>query len=80
MPSGRRPYDHTPDVITYSRMVTKETVCIAFTMESFHDLEVKAAEVLNAHVTASNQEKICIVLGPKFGDDAGKSAIIIRAL
>ena len=71
---------HTPDTITYSSVVTRETVCIALTMAALHDLEVKAANVLNAYVTAPNHEKIWTVLGPEFGDDAGKSAVLVRAL
>ena len=71
---------HTPDTVTYSSVVTKETVCIALTMEALHDLEFKATDVLNAYMAAPNREKIWTVLGPEFGDDAGKSAIFIRAL
>ena len=40
-----------------------------------HYLEVRAAGILNACVTAPDREKI----GPELGDD-GKSAIIVRAL
>ena len=58
----------------------RETVCIALTMAVLHDLEVKAADVLNAYVMAPNHEKIWSVLGPEFGDDACKSAVIVRAL
>ena len=41
---------------------------------------VKAADILNAYVMASIHEKIWIVLDPEFGDYAGKSAIVARAL
>ena len=68
---------HTPDVITYS---SGETVCTALIMAVLHDLEVKAAKVLNAYMIASNRELIWTILGPEFGDDAGKSVIIIRVL
>ena len=37
-----------------------------------HDLDVKAADVLNAYVTAPNREKIWTVLGPEFGDNASE--------
>ena len=47
---------------------------------AFHNLEVEAADVLNAYVTALNCEKIWTVLGLEFGDDAGKLAIKVRAL
>ena len=38
---------HTLDTITYSRVVTGETVHIAHNMVALHNLEVKAADVLN---------------------------------
>ena len=47
-----------PDVITYSSVVTRETVCIASIMEALHDLEVKVADILNAYVMAQKREKI----------------------
>ena len=47
------------------------------TMAVLHDLEVKAADALNAYVMALNREKI---LGPEFGDKAGMSAIIVSVL
>ena len=71
---------HTSDKITYSNVVTRETGHIALTMVVLCDLEVKAADVLNAYVTAPNHKKIWTVLGPEFGDDADKSAVIVRAL
>ena len=70
---------HTLDAITYSSVITRDTVCIALTMAGLHDLEVEAVDVLNVDVMAPNHEKIWMVLGPEFGDDAGKSAIIVRA-
>ena len=45
-------------------------------MTALHDLEVKAADILNAYM-APNQEKIGTVLGPNFGDNV---AITVRAL
>ena len=71
---------HTPDSITQFSVVTRETVHISLTLAVLHDLEVKAADILNAYVMAPHQEKIKTVLGPEFEDDTDKSAIIIRAL
>ena len=36
----------------------RETMHITLTMAVLHDLEVKAADVLNAYVMAPNREKI----------------------
>ena len=41
-------------------------------MVVLHDLELKAADVLNACITAPNREIIWTVLGLEFGEDAGK--------
>ena len=71
---------HILDTITYSSVIMRETVCIALTMAALHDLEVKAADILNAHMVAPNKEKIWTVLHPEFGIDDDKSAIIVTAL
>ena len=49
---------NTLDTIMYSSVVTRETVCITLTVAVLHDLEVKAPDILNAHVMAPNHEKI----------------------
>ena len=71
---------HTLDVIMYSSVVPRETVCIAFRMTMLHDLDVTSADVLNAYVMTPKREKIWTVLSPEFGDDAVKSAVMVRAL
>ena len=69
-----------PPTITCASVVSRETVRIALTIAALNDLEVKVADILNAHVTAPVEEKIWTVLGPEFGADAGSKAIIIRSL
>ena len=49
---------HALDAMIYSNVVTKESEHIALTMTALHDLEVKAAVVLNAYVMATNRDKI----------------------
>jgi len=66
--------------MTYTSVVSRETVRIALTVAALNDLEVKAADILNAYISAPIKEKVWCVLGPKFGPDTGKSAIIVRAL
>ena len=43
-------------------------------------LQVKTADIENAYLTAPVNEKIWCTLGPKFGSDAGKPAIVVRSL
>jgi len=69
-----------PATLTYASVVSRETVRVALTIAALNALEVKAADVEGAYLTAPNIEKIWTVLGPEFGPDAGKKAIAIRAL
>ncbi len=69
-----------PATITYASVVSRETVRLALTFTSLNDLKVKVGNVLNAYITAPVKKKVWTILGPKFGLDSGKSAIIVRAL
>ena len=70
----------TPKCQTYSSLVSRETVIIALTIAALNGLEVKAGDIMNAYLTAPITEKVWTVLGKKWGPDAGKKAIIVRAL
>lgn len=69
-----------PESITYSSVVTRESVRIAFLMASVLGLDVCAADVTNAYLNAKCREKIYCVAGPEFGSDKGKIMVISRAL
>ncbi len=69
-----------PPTITYASVVSRETVCRALTIAALNDLEVKVGDVLNAYITAPITKKVWTSLGPEFGPNAGKTAIIVRAL
>jgi hypothetical protein len=69
-----------PAVMTYASVVSRESVRIALTLAALNDLQVKASDVMNAYLTAPCEEKIWTILGPEFGGDAGKKALIVRAL
>ena len=49
-------------------------------LDHFNDLEVKVADIQNAYLTAPLFEKIWTILGPGFGSDSGKIALIVHAL
>ena len=53
---------------------------VALTLAVLNDLEVKTADIKNAYLTATFTEKIWTRLGPEFGPDCGKRAIVVRAL
>ena len=69
-----------PPSITCASVVSRETVRIALTLAALNGLEVKVGDVMNAYITAPCSEKIWTKLGPEFGSDAGKRAIVVRAL
>ena len=69
-----------PAVMTYASVVSRETVRIALTVAALNDLEVKTSDIQNAYLTAPCEEKIWTTVGPEFGPDKGKRALIVRAL
>ena len=60
-----------PSSLTYSTVVTRESVRIAFLLAGLNDLEVKSADISNAYLNAPAREKCWIVAGPEFGSDVG---------
>jgi hypothetical protein len=70
----------TPHAMTYKIVVSRESVRVALTLAALNDLDVKMADIENAYLMAPLTEKVWTVLGPEFGDDAGKRALIVRAL
>jgi hypothetical protein len=55
-------------------------VRIALNLASLNDVDVKMANIENSYLTAPLTEKVWTVLGPEFGYDDGKRALIARAL
>ena len=79
MPQGAAGGNATeiPKCMTYSSVVSRESVRIALTLASLNELEVKAGDVENAFITAPVTKKVWTILGAEFGADAGKHAIIV---
>ena len=69
-----------PATITYASVVSHESVHIALTLAALNGLEVKTANIENAYLTALVNEKIWCTLGPEFGSEAGKHAIVVHSL
>jgi hypothetical protein len=66
--------------LTCASVVLRETVRTALTIAALHVLDVEAADMENAYLTALTTEKLWTVCGPEFGPDQGKKALIVRAL
>ena len=66
---------------TYAGVVSRESVRIAFTYAALNNLNVWAADIQNAYLTAPTSEGFYITCGAEFGSEAiGKKAIVKRAL
>ena len=71
---------NSPPTITYAIVFSCQIVRLGFTIAALNGLQVKAADIMNAYVTAHITEKIWTVLGPEFGADSIMKAIIVCAL
>ena len=69
-----------PEGSTYAGVVSRESVRIAFLYAALNGLNVCAADIQNAYLTAPTTQKLWTKCGPEFGSDRGRIAIITRAL
>ena len=69
-----------PAVSTYSGVVSRESVRIAFTYAALNELDIMAADIGNAYLQAPTSGKYYTKLGPEFGPDyEGRIAYIVQA-
>ena len=75
---------HTTEVpeslITYSSVVSRDSVRIALTIAGLNGLKVMSCDIQNAYLTADCREKIWTVAGPEFGSEAGTIFLVRKAL
>lgn len=69
-----------PESITYSSVVSRDSVRIAFLYAALNGLSLWAADVTNAYLNAKAREKIYCIAGPEFGSNSGKIVVIEMAL
>ncbi len=69
-----------PAAITYSSVVSRDTVRIAFVIAALNDLDVMSADIGNAYLNAPCREKIWCEAGTEFGSDKGKVMRVDKAL
>ena len=70
----------SPSSITYSSVVSRDSVRIDHTISALNNLDVLACDIQNAYLTAQYREKIWTRTGPKFGSESGCIMIVVRAL
>jgi hypothetical protein len=69
-----------PSNLTYSSIVSRDSVRMIFLLAALNDLDILAADIGNAYLNASTREKVYAIAGKEFGSRAGEPVIIVRAL
>ena len=69
-----------PSSVTYSSVVSRDSVRICLLIAALNDLDLQAADVENAYLLAKCREKKCVIAGHEFGDMRGKTLIVNKAL
>ena len=70
----------TPASITYSTVVSRDSVRILLMVAALNGLDIQGCDVQNAFLSAKNLEKHWIRAGPEFGPEQGKIFIVVWAL
>ena len=70
----------TPTSLTYSSVVSRDSVRIILLIAALNLLQVMACDIQNAYLTANCREKIWTYVGPEFGLERGQPMIIRKAL
>ena len=74
---------HLTDVpanMTYSSVVSRNTVRIGFLAAALNDLDILAGDIQNAFLSAPTEEKIFFYAGDKWGADKDRVVVVVRAL
>jgi hypothetical protein len=67
--------------MTYSSVVSRDSIRIAFLATALNDLDILVADVQNAYLNAPTSEKVYTIAGLEFGaSNVGRPVKIVRAL
>ena len=69
-----------PPTMTYSSVVSRDSVRIAFLIAALNDLKLLSCDIQNAYLTADCREQIYCIAGPEFSSEAGSIMIVKKAL
>eukprot|EP00978_Attheya_sp_CCMP212_P000550 scaffold1076_cov32-Attheya_sp.AAC.2 len=69
-----------PSSVTYSTVVSRDSVRILLTIAALNNLKILGADVQNAFLTAPNKEKVWIRAGQEFGPEEGTIFLVTWAL
>ena len=74
---------HLTDVpanMTYSSVVSRDTVRIGFLIAALNGLDILAGDIQNAFLSAPTKEKIYFYAGDEWKADEGRIVVVVRAL
>lgn len=60
--------------------MSRDSVCICLLLVVLNELDIQAADIENAYLTAQCREKVWTIGGKEFGSNAGKPFLIVKAL
>ncbi len=67
--------------LTYSSVVSRVSIRLAFLIAALNDLDILAADIGNAYLNAYTKEKVHTECGLEFGHELiGRTAIIVQTL
>jgi len=70
-----------PSTLTYSSVVSRDSVRIAFLLAALNGLVILAADIGNAYINADAHEKVYFIAGDEFGQSCkGQRVLIVKAL
>ncbi len=58
-----------PTSITYSSVVARDSVCLAFLIAAFNDLDILSADIGSAYLSAPTKEEVHTTCGIEFGQN-----------
>jgi len=72
--------DHPPEVLTYSSVVSRNSVQLAFMLAKLNGLDMIMTNIGNAYLNAEVIEKYYAIAGPEVRELQGCTVVIVRAL
>jgi Reverse transcriptase (RNA-dependent DNA polymerase) len=70
----------TASSLTYSSVVSRDSVCIALLIAALNGLDLKACDIQNEYLTSDCRKKIYTIAGAEFGSEKGSIFIVKKAL
>ena len=69
-----------PEESVYSSVATLHSLIIVVFLAELNGLNLMQGDIGNAYLKSYTQEKVYFIVGPEFGQDAGRTFIIDKAL